>query len=51
MHAAKACDVLDKYRSGSLEDGDFVGKSGSLKLGIERSKMYPPKNVVLDYVC
>jgi hypothetical protein len=51
MHAARACAVFEKYQSGSLEAGDFVGKSGSLKLGIERSKIYPPKNVVLDYVC
>jgi hypothetical protein len=50
LHAAMACSVLDKYQDGLLSEDDFLGKRGSLKLGIERSKDYPPKNVVLDYV-
>jgi hypothetical protein len=50
MHAALACDVIDKYHAGSLSDDDFVGKSGSVKIGIEKSKEFPDKNVVLDYV-
>lgn len=50
MNAAKACDLLDKYRAGSLGADDFVGKSGSLRLGTQRSKNYPSKNVVLEYI-
>lgn len=50
LHAAAACGVSGKYLAGSLSDDDFVGKRGSLKLGIEKSKNYPAKNVVLDYV-
>jgi len=50
MHAARACGVIEKYHSGSLSDDDFVGKCGSLRLGIEKSKEYPDKNVILDYV-
>jgi hypothetical protein len=50
MHAARACGVIEKYHAGSLSDDDFVGKCGSLRLGIEKSKEYPDKNVILDYV-
>lgn len=52
-HAASACGLLAKYDSGALADSDFKGKRGKLLLGIEkdRKKVYPDKNVVLDYVC
>jgi hypothetical protein len=52
-HAAIVCGLLDKYLSGSLSDVDFVGRTGRLRLGVEKDKggQYPPKNVVLDYVC
>jgi hypothetical protein len=51
-HAADACGLLDKYNAGSVSNGDFLGKRGRLKLGIEKDKThtYPDKNVVLDYV-
>jgi hypothetical protein len=52
-HAASACGLLAKYDQGSLADSDFKGKRGRLLLGIEkdRKKVYPDKNVVLDYIC
>lgn len=50
MNAACACGLLDKYRLGSLGADDFVGKCGSLRLGTQRSKSYPTKNVVLEYL-
>lgn len=52
-HAATACGLLDKYDHGSLNDSDFKGRRGRLVLGVEkdRAKVYPDKNVVLDYVC
>ena len=52
-HAAVACGLLGKYESGAVSDVDFVGRTGRLKLGVEKDKsgQYPPKNVVLDYVC
>jgi hypothetical protein len=52
-HCADACGVLDRYDTGSLSGNDFRGKRGKLKLGIEKDKkkIYPDKNVVLDYVC
>lgn len=50
LHAATACGVRDKYYAGVLSDEDFLGKRGKLELGIQRSKEYPPKNVVRDYL-
>lgn len=52
-HAAIVCGLLDKYLNGSVADVDFVGRTGRLKLGVEKDKVgqYPPKNTVLDYVC
>jgi len=52
-HCASACGLLDKYDHGSLNDSDFKGKRARLVLGVEkdRAKVYPDKNVVLDYVC
>ena len=51
-HAAAACGVLERYDAGSLSNADFLGKSGRLKLGVEKDKtgQYPPKNVVADYL-
>jgi hypothetical protein len=51
-HAAEACGLLDKYKSGSLSNNDFQQKRGKLKLGIERdkTKTYADKNIVLDYI-
>jgi hypothetical protein len=52
-HAADACGLLDRYKTGSLSGNEFRGKRGRLKLGIEKDKkrQYPDKNVVLDYIC
>jgi hypothetical protein len=51
-HAADACGLLDKYNKGSISNNDFRGKRGRLKLGIEKdkTKTWPDKNVVVDYV-
>ncbi len=51
-HAADACGLLDKYNKGSVSNNDFRGKRGRLKLGIEKdkTKTYPDKNVVVDYI-
>ncbi len=51
-HAAEACGLLTEYESGDLDALDFVGKSGTLKIGIQKDKtgQYPDKNVVTDYV-
>lgn len=51
-HAAKACGLEDKYNAGNLHGEDFIGKTGELKLGIQKDKngQYPDKNVVKDYI-
>lgn len=53
MHCCSACGILEKYDAGILDASDFQGATGKLRLGIEndRSKRYPAKNVVVDYVC
>lgn len=51
-HAAYSCGLGDKYESGKLFATDFIGKSGNLKLKIDKDKdrKYPDKNGVADYV-
>jgi hypothetical protein len=51
LHCCKATGLLDRYESGSLADGDFQGKRGKLRLGVEKKKGYPDRNVIADYVC
>jgi hypothetical protein len=50
-HAASACGLLQKYESGSLADSDFLGKRGKLRLGVEKKKGYPERNIIADYIC
>ena len=50
MQAAMACGVIEKYLAGSLVGEDFVGKKGSVRLGVERGRKFPARNVVLEYV-
>jgi hypothetical protein len=51
-HAAEACDLTPAYESGQLAGEMFIGKTGSLKLKIQKDKnaVYPDKNVIGDYV-
>lgn len=51
-HCAEVCGLLDKYQSGELHGDDFIGKSGSAKVGIQKDKQgqYPDKNTISDYV-
>jgi hypothetical protein len=50
MHAAAACELREEYESGSLEAEDFLDRTGKLKLGTEKSRDFPDRNVVLDYL-
>ena len=46
-----ACNVEDKYLSGSVTDHDLLGKRGKLRVGVERAKSgYPQRNVIVDYL-
>lgn len=50
-HASEACGVLDKYEADNLMADDLIGKSCKVKLKIDdKSKDFPPKNVVVDYI-
>jgi hypothetical protein len=51
LHCCKATGLLDRYESGSLADSDLQGKRGKLRLGVEKKKGYPDRNVIADYVC
>ena len=45
-----ACGLLEKYEAGAVNDNDFHGKKGRLKLTVEKKKGYPERNVVADYL-
>lgn len=51
-HAAEACELLTNYETGVLTASDFVGKTGRLKLRIQKDKagQFPDKNVISDYI-
>lgn len=51
-HCAYACGLGDNYEQGTLHADDFVGRTGSLKLGIKKDKsgQYPDANQVNDYI-
>ena len=52
-HLADALGMLDQYAKGELKPEDLEGKSGKLKLIIQKSKdpKYSDRNAVKDYVC
>ncbi len=50
LHCCAACGLADKYRNGCLSDDDFVGKRGRLRLGVEKKRGFPDRNVIEDYV-
>ena len=51
-HCADACGLLVKYETGMLDAMDFEGKTGVLKLGIQKgTDRYPnDKNSISDYI-
>lgn len=51
-NAAICCGLADKYEAGNFSASDFVGKSGMLKLKIDRDKtgQYSDKNAIANYV-
>lgn len=51
-HIACAMGMEEKYNSGKLLASDFTGKSGQVKLRIQKDKdgVYADKNVVGDYI-
>jgi hypothetical protein len=51
-HCADACGLAAEYARGQLHGADLIGKTGEVKIVTQqdKDKMYPPKNVVRDYV-
>ena len=51
-HAAVACGLESEYENGNLSAIDFVGRTGNLKLRVEKDKngLYADKNAVQDYI-
>lgn len=51
-HAAEACGLLHEYESGILLGENFIGKTGTLKLKIQKDKngVYADKNTISDYI-
>lgn len=50
-HCCAACDLMAEYESGSLNDDDFKGKRGRLRLTVERGRHgYASRNVIEDYL-
>lgn len=51
-HAAEVCGLLSQYEAGELDANDFIGKTGTVKLKIQKDKngQYPDKNVIADYI-
>lgn len=45
-----ACGIRDKYDSGSVPPDAFVGKRGRLRLGLEKRRGFPERNVIEDYL-
>lgn len=48
----KACGIKDKYDAGELQSEDFIGKTGMLKLKVQKdaSGQYADRNAVGSYV-
>ena len=51
-HACDACGLQEQYESGNLFGSDFIGKTGMLKLKIQRDTTgnYPDRNSIVDYI-
>lgn len=50
LHLCEATGLEDEYHQGALEADFFKGKTGTLKLGIQKSDDYPDKNTIKDYL-
>lgn len=45
-----ACGLLDKYEGGVLSDDDFVARRGRCRIGVEKKKGFPDRNMIEDYL-
>ncbi len=49
-HFCDATGLEDKYQAGTFSAADCINRKGRLKLKIDESEGYAPKNAVQDYV-
>ena len=50
-HAAEVFGMLGKYERGALISDEMIGRTGKVKIGIQKGKdNFPDRNAVLDYV-
>jgi hypothetical protein len=50
-HCCAACELMEEYETGSLNEDDFKGKHGRLRLAVERGRNgYASRNVIEDYL-
>jgi len=51
-HCAEACGLLEQYEAGTLQAGKLIGKTGRVKISIQKDKtdQYPDKNNIKDYL-
>ena len=47
---AVGCMLLEQYNAGELTGFDFEGRTGRVRLGIEKSEQYGDRNRVMSYV-
>lgn len=52
LHCCQVCGLVAEYENGSVSAADFTRKRGRLSLVIEKdkTKLYPDKNAVADYI-
>jgi len=48
-HACEAVGALTRYESGAIGQADFPGHDVRVKIGIEKKRGYPDRNVIEDY--
>jgi hypothetical protein len=47
--ACEAIGALDRYEAGNINASDFTGKAVRVKLGIQKKRGYPDRQIVEDY--
>jgi hypothetical protein len=48
-NCCKAVGVIDRYEVGEISQEDFPGHDVEVKLGIEKKRGFPDRNVIEDY--
>jgi len=48
-HACEAVGALSRFEAGEIGQADFPGHDVRVKLGVEKKRGYPDRNVIEDY--